>query len=98
MAVETPPVWIPKDRRLFELYEAAGEAIAAQTRALELKREGVLRYLADDSDCPPMMRLAALMEEVGEVARAMHDGTGNLHAELVQVAGVALAWASAVDP
>jgi len=40
------------------------------------------------------LKLAALVEEVGEVARAINDNlTGNqLRAELVQVAAVACAW------
>jgi|HubBroStandDraft_6_1064221.scaffolds.fasta_scaffold506625_2 hypothetical protein len=42
------------------------------------------------------MRLAALAEELGEVARCVHDGEGDLHGELIQLAGVALAWATVV--
>ena len=41
-------------------------------------------------------RLAVLVEEVGEVARAMNDGKG-LREELIQVAAVAVAWVEAID-
>lgn len=50
-------------------------------------------YVADDADCPDVLRLAALAEELGEVARAVHDGNG-AKGELIQLAGVAVAWAS----
>ncbi len=68
-------------------------AIQAQEYAAALKDKGRLKYLADDPDCPDVMRLAALAEELGEVARAVHDGDAeNLRAELSQLAGIALAW------
>jgi hypothetical protein len=70
-------------------------AVQAQDYAEALKADGRLRWLADDPDCPDVMRLAALVEEVGEVARAMHDGDSEqVAAELAQVAGIALAWGS----
>ena len=50
-----------------------------------------LAWIASDPECPNELRLAALVEEVGEVARAFHDGKG-LETELVQVAAVAVAW------
>jgi hypothetical protein len=44
------------------------------------------------------MRLTVLVEEVGEVARAVLEGdTASLRAELVQVAAVAVAWIEALD-
>lgn len=42
------------------------------------------------------MKLAILTEEVGEVARAMCDGTA-LRGELVQVAAMALSWAQSLE-
>ena len=42
-------------------------------RAEQLCDQGHLRYTAADPDCPIVLRLAALVEEVGEVARAVHD-------------------------
>lgn len=68
-------------------------AVQAQEYAQNKKDAGKLRWVADDLDCPDVMRLAALAEELGEVARAVHDGDReNLRVELSQLAGVALAW------
>ena len=81
------------------LYVQAARAVEAQEQAAVLKQTGVLRWVADDPDCPDLMRLAAVTEETGEVARAVHDGdTDNLSVELVQLAGVCLAWAAAITP
>lgn len=47
------------------------------------------------------VRLAVLVEEVGEVARAILDRPGSRHGvrgELVQVAAVAVAWLESVRP
>jgi len=66
-------------------------------RQEELRREGSLEYTAAAPDCPDVLRLAALVEEVGEVARAVHEGDfDNLAVELVQVAAVAVAWREAL--
>ena len=44
-----------------------------------------------------LCKTAVLAEEVGEVSRAVLDGTDNqLRAELVQVAAVAVAWLEAM--
>lgn len=65
--------------------------------ARERKRQEVLRDAGTigsvDTDG---QRLAVLVEEVGEVARAMNDGKG-LREELIQVAAVAVAWLEAID-
>lgn len=80
------------------LRERAELAIQAQERALELRVAGRLAWTADDPGCPDVLRLAALMEELGEVARALHDGNREeLDRELSQVAGVALAWGCALQ-
>lgn len=80
------------------LQERADAALAAQEAALEKKRRGELRYVADDLDCPDYMRLAALGEEFGEACRALHDGQpAQLADELTQLAGVALAWGAALQ-
>jgi len=80
-----------KDR----LRAVAQEAIRAQTVALELRDAGRFPFVADDPDCPDLLRLSAVAEELGEVARCLHDNDrDNLNPELVQLAGVALAWAS----
>ncbi len=81
---------LERDRALMA---QASLAVGAQHRAESKKDAGELRYLADDHDCPTVMRLAALAEELGEVARAVHDGDrDNLRAELSQLAGIAIAW------
>lgn len=74
----------------------ADRAVAAQSDAAAKKKAGELRYLADDPDCPDLLRLAALTEELGEIARCLHDGSGDLLTELSQIAGIALAWGSAL--
>jgi len=54
---------------------------------------------ASYGDTADMLRLTVLVEEVGEVARAVCDRSHytQLRAELVQVAAVAVAWIEAVD-
>lgn len=51
---------------------------------------GDLDWTSAVPDCPTELWLAALMEELGEVARCVHDGTGDLRLELAQLAGVAI--------
>lgn len=56
-----------------------------------------------EGDCssglvPEPVKVAVLLEEVGEVSRAMLDGDrAGLRAELIQVAAVAVAWLEAID-
>lgn len=71
---------------------------AEQERAKRLRAAGKFPHIASDPDCPDSARLQALVEEVGEVARALHDGEprAQLLAELIQVAGVAASWAQAL--
>lgn len=77
------------------LRTAANWALREQARALELRNIGHLPFVADDQDCPDVLRLAALTEELGEVARCLHDNDREgLTAELVQLAGIALAWST----
>jgi NTP pyrophosphatase (non-canonical NTP hydrolase) len=70
---------------------------AERARQERLKAEGKLRATCLDP-IDEAVKLAALTEEVGEVARAVlgrsawsRDG-GDLTAELVQVAAVCVAW------
>lgn len=54
-------------------------------------------YSLDGPGMDDLMRLAALVEECGEVGRAMTydmDHSGGLRKELIQVANVALTWAT----
>ncbi len=82
------------DRSNLLLAEAMA-ALEAQAYARSMRDAGRLRWVADDPDCPDVMRLAALTEEIGEVARAVHDDNAeNLALELHQLAGVALAWSA----
>ena len=68
-------------------------ALVEQERARQEKtRRG--KPLASDPKLPWPLKLSALVEEVGEVARAINDGESSHHvqSELVQVAAVAFAW------
>ena len=47
-------------------------------------------------DVPPIVKVAVLTEEVGEVARAVLERSPSLRDELVQVAAVAVAWLEAL--
>jgi hypothetical protein len=63
-------------------------------RAVELRDSGRFRYVASDPDCPDFLRFTALAEELGEVARALHENSSeDLLPELIQLAGVATSWA-----
>lgn len=63
----------------------------ARARAEFLRDEGKLRYTSASPDCPTEMWLAALAEELGEVARCIHDGDeDSLKLELADLAGVAV--------
>ena len=77
------------------------------TQALELvaaerDRQEFLFYsdaipmVASQPNCPDELRLAALIEEVGEVGRTFFADGGDLKTELVQVAAVAVAWLEAL--
>lgn len=51
-------------------------------------------------DMPPIEKLAALVEEVGEVGRALtydQDHSEGLVKELIQVASVALTWVESIE-
>lgn len=63
----------------------------ARTQAETLRRDGHLPYTSADPNCPTHLWLAALMEELGEVARCVHDNDlDSLAFELAQLAGVAV--------
>lgn len=64
---------------------------SARDHAEHLRDKGRLRWTSADPLCPTEMWLAALMEELGEVARCVHDGDdAGLELELAQLAGVAV--------
>lgn len=51
----------------------------------------------EDVSAVHQLRLPVLVEEVGEVARAMQDNPKNLRTELIQVAAMTCAWIDAID-
>lgn len=87
---------------------AVTEGMAAFDAAARMAREEILRAIrkhgirrtplsTDPTDAA--MKLAVLVEEVGEVASALTYDRGdreNLKAELIQVAAMALAWAASI--
>lgn len=83
-----------------DLYEAIDDE---RFRQEQLKAAGRFLYTCADDGMEHVGRLAVLMEEVGEVARAVlelarlaNDAHGkNLRKELIQVAAVVHAWLSA---
>lgn len=77
--------------------ERAIDAIVEERyRQNKLKADGKFAHTCADN-IPDEHRYIILAEEVGEVARAIHDGDrDNLREELVQVAAVCLAWLEAL--
>ena len=85
------------------------DILLERQRQEALKASGKFTYTCADPEMTHAERLAVLVEEVGEVARALleqghlpneqsHDLHGaDLRHELVQVAAVALAWLEAID-
>lgn len=67
-------------------------------RQLDLQQAGKFKHIAFDAGCSNEMRLAMLMEEVGEVARGLqHADWTNLKDELIQVAAIATSWVARLD-
>lgn len=70
---------------------------AERDRQEKLLADGTIPALCSQPDCADVLRLAALMEEVGEVGRAILDRENDgLIEELIQVAAVAVAWVEGV--
>jgi hypothetical protein len=79
------------------LHRIALRAVTSERcRQVQLRTEGRIPWSCADPLVSPGERLAVLVEEVGEVARALNDGVG-LRDELVQVAAVAVAWIEGLD-
>jgi len=82
-----------------------GAVDAEIDRQVSLAQEGRFRYACSDPEMPRGAKLAALVEEVGEVARALmelENHVSDLHGvdlqkELVQVAAIACAWIEAEE-
>jgi NTP pyrophosphatase (non-canonical NTP hydrolase) len=89
-----------KERTVVVLREVGNE----RYRQEQLKMEGRFRFTCSDLEMPEPEKLAVLMEEVGEAARALleklrlaNDVHGkDLKKELIQVAAVAVAWAESL--
>lgn len=66
--------------------------VRAERERQEVQRKGL--PLASDPHLSWPLKLSALVEEVGEVARAINDGSPSLcvQTELVQVAAVCFGW------
>lgn len=71
------------------------EVAAERDRQNRLWNREPGRWLLSDE-----AKLVVLVEEVGEVARAIHDREGNdrLREELIQIAAVCTAWAETLSP
>lgn len=73
-----------------------------RTRQERLVESGKFPYTCADQSAPDAYKLAVLVEEVGEVAKALLVNTGDkgasgdLREELVEVAAVAVAWAESI--
>lgn len=64
-------------------------------RQLALKESGKFKYTCEDNELTDGERLTILVEEVGEIARAMQNkDSNNLREEITQVAAVAISWLS----
>lgn len=77
--------------------EALGLVLIELDRQLELKDSGKFSKTCEDMADQPYEALPILLEEFGEVARAMQNGDQeNFREELVQVAAIAIAWISGI--
>lgn len=68
-------------------------------RQTKLVRAGKIEFDLAQPSTPVGMKLAVLMEEVGEVAHEVNENTpspADLKEELIQVAAVAAAWAESL--
>ena len=76
--------------------QVAHDVAKEQRRQRALKKDGKFEYIAGESS--DQHALIVLMEEVGEVARAVNDGepSSHLYEELIQVAAVAQSHAKHV--
>jgi NTP pyrophosphatase (non-canonical NTP hydrolase) len=67
-------------------------------RQLDLQQAGKFKHIAFDVVCSNELRLSMIVEEMGEVARALQDNNWkNLKEELVQVAAIATSWVARLE-
>lgn len=84
--------------------DVVSEIYKERVRQEDLKRAGRFKYTCADSQLTAGEKLAILVEEVGEAARAISEDADNaqdkhgvnLRKELIQVAAVAAAWAESL--
>jgi hypothetical protein len=93
---------------LFDRYRTTNALIAVafeRRRHDELKAMGRFPYTIADPEMTDAGRFVSLVEEVGEVARAIQERTGavndrhgsDLRTELVQVGAIVVAWVERLD-
>ncbi|MGL5935062.1 MAG: MazG nucleotide pyrophosphohydrolase domain-containing protein [Cetobacterium sp.] len=74
------------------------EILKERLRQERLKLEGKFPYTCRDRALSNNACLTVLVEEVGEVARAIQEGDRiNLQEEIIQVAAVCAAWVEGLD-
>jgi NTP pyrophosphatase (non-canonical NTP hydrolase) len=85
---------------LLMLSDLTLEAVRAESVRAHLKHKDKGGSIFDPN-MPILTKLAALVEEVGEVGRALtydgNEGKDHLVKELIQVANVALTWVESLD-
>jgi len=78
-----------------------GDVLVERLRQETLKQEGRFPHTCADAEMSDATRLAVLVEEVGEVARALqrgaHDPKQDLRAELLQCSAICVAWIERID-
>jgi MazG nucleotide pyrophosphohydrolase domain len=77
--------------------EALGRVLLELDRQLELKASGKFSRTCEDMADEPYFAFTVLVEEIGEVARAMQNADEeNFKEELTQIAAIAIAWLSGI--
>lgn len=78
--------------------DVAHEIGIERRRQVRLMKAGKIPHACEDPQTEDAYRLGVLIEEVGEVGKAVHEEEGDeaLYIELVQVAAVASAWAEGI--
>jgi NTP pyrophosphatase (non-canonical NTP hydrolase) len=78
--------------------QAIGRVLLELDRQLELKASGKFTNTCEDMADHPYEALPILLEEFGELGRAMQTGDEeNFKEELTQIAAIALAWLSGIE-
>lgn len=97
--IVTPPPAPPAPRITPEYGNAVAQVLGECVRQIKLKDEGRFTFTCADPEMTHPERLAVLVEEVGEVARAILEGAdrSNLRTELIQAAAVCVSWVVAID-